>query len=92
MDQAGHTVSDDSGRDAAALLELVAGVFGGLLGVTAGADDDFFDLGGHSMLAVVAMSELSDMVDCELPVGLIFEHPTAQELASAVGQHAAAAA
>ncbi|MER7047175.1 condensation domain-containing protein [Streptomyces jumonjinensis] len=46
--------------------------------------DDFFALGGHSLLASKVMSRLSRALDLELPVALLFYHPTVTELADAV--------
>ncbi|MFE6504659.1 condensation domain-containing protein [Kitasatospora sp. NPDC057738] len=45
---------------------------------------DFFELGGHSLLASKIMSRLGRALDLELPVTLLFFHPTVAELADAV--------
>lgn len=63
---------------------LVANVYSSVLGVEVGAGDDFFDLGGHSMLAVLAVAELSEAVGVELPVRLLFDHPTVRGLAAEI--------
>ena len=63
---------------------LVADVYFGVLGVEAGAGDDFFDLGGHSMLAVLAVADLSEAIGADVPVRLLFDHPTVQGLAAEI--------
>jgi hypothetical protein len=63
---------------------LVARVYASVLGCPAGVHDDFFDLGGHSMLAVLAVGELSEFVGAELPIRLLFDHPTVRGLAAEI--------
>jgi len=65
--------------------ELVAGIWAEVLGVEqVGALDDFFELGGHSLLAMMAMAQLSEAVEHEIPIELVFSHPTVGGLAAAV--------
>ncbi|GAA3816002.1 hypothetical protein GCM10022226_40930 [Sphaerisporangium flaviroseum] len=75
------------------LEAVVLQVFGDVLG--AGTDtisvlDDFFGLGGHSMLATRAAGRLSRILRRRVSLRQLFEHPTAAalaaELASATGQ------
>jgi amino acid adenylation domain-containing protein len=64
---------------------LVAEVFGEVLGHgPVGLDDDFFALGGTSLLAVRAAAELSGTVDLEVPLRTLFTHRTVRGLATAV--------
>jgi hypothetical protein len=64
-----------------------------------GIDDDFFLLGGHSLLVVSLCERLSRTLDTRVGVVDIFEYPTARELGNALvarlaqrpGRHSAAA-
>ncbi|MDH6279132.1 non-ribosomal peptide synthetase [Prescottella agglutinans] len=60
----------------------VAEVFADVLGLDAvGLDDDFFDLGGNSLVATQVVSRLGAAVDARVPVRVIFEASTVEELA-----------
>lgn len=48
------------------------------------AGDDFFAVGGHSMLATRLMSRLRTALGPGLPAGLVFEHPVFADLVAAV--------
>nr|WP_243654735.1 non-ribosomal peptide synthase/polyketide synthase [Nocardia alba] len=71
--------------------EIVAGVFADVLGVErVGADDDFFALGGNSLLATQVAARLGAALDSRVPVRLLFEASTVAGLAVKVEQGAGA--
>ncbi|ASB52635.1 non-ribosomal peptide synthetase [Bacillus velezensis] len=49
-----------------------------------GRYDDFFDLGGHSLIAVQLISRLKQMLGRDFPLKLIFENATVESIAAAV--------
>src|SRR5690606_36088115 len=62
---------------AAGTERLVAEVFAELLGVDrVGADDDFFERGGNSLLATRVTARLGAAVDLRIPVRVLFGAPT----------------
>lgn len=64
---------------------LVHAVFSDVLqmaGEDIGVDDNFFDLGGHSLSAVQVMDALGDRLDRRLPISLLLVHPTISALAA----------
>src|SRR5579862_5182916 len=65
--------------------ELVAKIWRELLGqCRIGIHDDFFRLGGHSLVATQMISRLSNACGLELPVRAIFEAPTVAGLAAVI--------
>ncbi|WP_157117327.1 non-ribosomal peptide synthetase, partial [Nocardia flavorosea] len=54
--------------------EIVAGVFADVLGVDRiGADDDFFALGGNSLIATQVAARVGQALDVQVPVRMLFE-------------------
>ncbi|HKP14062.1 MAG TPA: amino acid adenylation domain-containing protein, partial [Blastocatellia bacterium] len=65
--------------------EILAAIWSEVLGVgRVGVHDNFFDLGGHSIIATRLISRLREAFDNDLPLRKLFEHPTVAELAEAV--------
>ncbi|RZK59633.1 MAG: non-ribosomal peptide synthetase, partial [Hymenobacter sp.] len=69
--------------------KLVATIWQACLGV-AQVDvlDDFFQLGGHSLIAVQVMARLAQETGQRLPLATLFEHPTVEKLAALLDQDA----
>ncbi|HVR97798.1 MAG TPA: amino acid adenylation domain-containing protein [Thermoanaerobaculia bacterium] len=64
------------------LERAIAAVWQEVLGVDrVGIDDNFFDLGGHSLIMLRVHSRLRSLVAAELPMVTLFEYPTIGELA-----------
>jgi acyl carrier protein len=47
-------------------------------------NDNFFDLGGHSLLVVQLFKQIEEKINVELSIALIFECPTINQLASKI--------
>ncbi len=71
-------------------LEIaVAGAFADALGVDkVGLDDDFFDLGGNSLVAVTVVSALRDALGVPVPLQWMFVDPTVESIAARIGSGA----
>lgn len=66
-------------------LELtIMQVFGDLLRRGVGVDDDFFDAGGDSLLAIRLVAELEALTGCTLPLDAVAVSPTARGVAGAI--------
>ncbi|MCX0498185.1 amino acid adenylation domain-containing protein [Erwinia billingiae] len=73
---------------ATAQERLLAACWGDLLGVSAvGRDDDFFDLGGHSLHAIQLMMRLRKR-GIEVEMKTLFAHPKLRQQAEALSQPA----
>jgi amino acid adenylation domain-containing protein len=80
---------DDAGAPyaapATALEAVLADIWRAVLGVPrVGTADNFFDLGGHSLLATQVASRVRDALGAEVPLHLLFAHPTVAGLAAAL--------
>ncbi len=66
--------------------QRLAAIWADLLGVPEIArDDDFFALGGHSLMALRLFSRMNREFDTTLPLAALLGHPTIRELAGLVG-------
>ncbi|MCC2650942.1 MAG: hypothetical protein K0Q60_1097 [Microvirga sp.] len=67
--------------------EIVAGVWSDVLGLErVGVQDNFFDLGGHSLLLAKVWSKLRERVQGELSMMDLFRYPTVEALADYIGR------
>jgi aryl carrier-like protein len=73
--------------------ERIAEVWRSVLRVEqVGVHDNFFDLGGHSLLMVQAHAQLKSVLGQDLPLLKLLEHPTISALAKLARQEPAATA
>ncbi|MBV8856839.1 MAG: non-ribosomal peptide synthetase, partial [Acidobacteria bacterium] len=64
---------------------LLSGIWGEVLGVErVGVEDNFFDLGGHSLLVMQVVSRVRTAFAVELPPRRFFESPTVAAMAAAL--------
>ncbi|MFJ4653266.1 amino acid adenylation domain-containing protein [Nocardia sp. NPDC088792] len=71
--------------NAPSLTELVTGIWVRVLGHDEFAgDDDFFDVGGDSLLATWVVTELAQLLDRPVELSLLLEYGTVDELAAAL--------
>lgn len=69
------------------ILAVVLEVCGGLLGFEdIGPDEDFFDLGAHSLTAIQAGARLRERLGVDVPVDVFFDLPTPAQIAGYVAE------
>jgi amino acid adenylation domain-containing protein/thioester reductase-like protein len=69
------------GQTASALAAIWAQLLGG---ASVGAQDDFFALGGHSLMVVQLVSQIRSQLGVEIPMETIFHHAELQAMADAI--------
>ncbi|MEV0350758.1 SDR family NAD(P)-dependent oxidoreductase [Nonomuraea sp. NPDC050680] len=75
------------------LQRVLAGYWAGTLGMSQiGLDDDFFDLGGNSLVAVQLSTRIRDGLSITLPIASLFAYPTVSGLAEHILEQKAAEA
>ncbi len=72
--------------------ERLAGFWQDLLGVDEiGAEDSFFDLGGHSLIAVRLFAQVRKAFDVDFPISVLFEAPTIRKIAGLIAERGGSA-
>ncbi|MFZ0998812.1 MAG: phosphopantetheine-binding protein, partial [Candidatus Sulfotelmatobacter sp.] len=73
-----------------ALQNVLSTLWASSLGIErVGIEDDFFELGGASVVATQIVSRLRQMFQMDLPAILLFETPTIEKLAQYMIEHEA---
>ncbi|HVG31078.1 MAG TPA: amino acid adenylation domain-containing protein, partial [Pyrinomonadaceae bacterium] len=84
-----ESLGDESGEGYVAprtpAEEVIAATWAELLGVErVGVEENFFDLGGHSLLVTQVISRVREAFGVEIPLRVLFEQPTVSGLARGV--------
>jgi amino acid adenylation domain-containing protein len=81
-DAARPRLSTEFGVPSTDAERVLAGIWADVLGVDrVGVDDDFFDLGGHSLRAIQLMSRVNEAFGADLELYVLFTERTVRQLA-----------
>ena len=72
------------------LEQTLAVIWRNVLGVNIGIRDDFFDRGGHSLIAARLMSQVRAATGHKIPLAALFRAPTIESLAALIREGTAA--
>jgi amino acid adenylation domain-containing protein len=74
--------SDSKSRNGANIEASIAKLWQEVLGLpTVGFDDNFFEMGGTSLIATVLLTKLNWAFNTNLPIASVFEYPTVRAMA-----------
>jgi thioesterase domain-containing protein/acyl carrier protein len=69
------------------LESLIADIWAELLNLeSVGINENFFDLGGSSLLAIQLLTEIEEKTGVRLPISVLFDSPNVSKLAEVVGK------
>jgi acyl carrier protein len=75
------------------LEEMLAVIWADILGLDrVGVNDNFFDLGGHSLAAMRIVSRVTDRFNLKMSTQLLFQSPTVRAMAAVIAGHQGEAA
>jgi amino acid adenylation domain-containing protein len=81
-------LTESSGVPEGPLEQVVAGIWSEVLKIDpVGRHDNFFELGGDSLLSLQVMSRIRATFQVDLPLRVLFDHPTVASLAEALRRH-----
>lgn len=83
-DQVANRRDEAEAEPMTATEEAVARIWEDVLGTPVGRNDNFFDLGGHSLLGTQVLVRLLDTFQVEIPLRALFFGPTVEELAATI--------
>lgn len=83
LQPAGHEAGSDGANDGS-LRSKIAAVWRDVLGRAVSPKDNFFELGGHSLLAARMMHQVGKIVGRTLPLAMLLEAPTLEQLSVAL--------
>ncbi|SFX93194.1 non-ribosomal peptide synthetase [Streptomyces atratus] len=80
-------VADEAGAQAPGIHEEVAAMLAEVLGrPDVGLDDNFFEIGGHSLLAIRLLAQIKQRYEVDLALNELFNDPTARAVAEQIAQ------
>ncbi len=86
QDQVGELLSYSEPRDD--LEQVVVNVWADVLAAeVVGINDNYFEIGGDSMLAAALVSHLREALEVQIPLGYLFEAPTVAGLSEKIRCH-----